>query len=66
MAIVEKRLVKRINWILVGGVLAILCIGLFTLYSATRHATSDPFYYVKRQLIAVAIGTVGGHHRLSN
>ncbi|NLN19003.1 MAG: rod shape-determining protein RodA [Firmicutes bacterium] len=59
MAIVEKRLVKRINWILVGGVLAILCIGLFTLYSATRHATSDPFYYVKRQLIAVAIGTVG-------
>jgi rod shape determining protein RodA len=59
VAIVEKRLVKRVNWNLVGGVLAILCIGLFTLYSASRHATSDPFYYVKRQMVAIAIGLTG-------
>lgn len=59
MAILEKRLVKRVNWNLVAAVAALLTVGLIALYSASRNVTSDPLFFIKRQLLAIILGLFG-------
>jgi rod shape determining protein RodA len=47
------------DWILIGATVAIAALGLVMVYSTTRHlVSSDPYYYLKRQGIAYALGAI--------
>lgn len=59
MAILEKQLMKRVNPCLVAAIGLLLTVGLAALASASRNVTSDPLYFIKRQLIAIALGMGG-------
>jgi rod shape determining protein RodA len=56
-ALLDADLVARLDWILIGACLAIVCIGMLMIYSASRNIVAgDPAYYVKRQALALALG----------
>lgn len=59
----DRRLLKNIDYALLTAVGLLVAVGLLMVYSATFDRVSmtgsDPFFFVKKQLIAVAIGTVG-------
>jgi rod shape determining protein RodA len=47
------------DWLLIGATIGIAALGLVMVYSTTRHlVSSDPYYYLKRQGVAYALGTV--------
>jgi rod shape determining protein RodA len=47
------------DWILISATIAIAALGLVMVYSTTRHlVASDPYYYLKRQGVAYAIGAI--------
>jgi rod shape determining protein RodA len=53
-------LVRRLDWLLVGGVAALVAYGLWGVAGITRFdVPGDETYYVVRQAIAIAIGGVG-------
>jgi len=54
-----KRLWQRIDWVLIVTVLALCGVGLLVIASATRTVVveGDPLYYVKKQLLAMGIGS---------
>lgn len=55
----EKRLLKNIDWWLIGSYIAISIIGLFAVSSATHTADSGFMTYsVKKQLIAMLFSTI--------
>jgi rod shape determining protein RodA len=57
--LLDPDLVMRLDWVLIGACLAITCIGMLMIYSASRHLVAgDPTYFVKRQGIALALGIV--------
>lgn len=59
MALLERRLIRHVNWtpVICGAILNI--VGLLSIYSATANSVpGSPFYYLKRQLIAVITGAV--------
>jgi rod shape determining protein RodA len=50
---------SRIDWVLLGAVIAIAIFGLLMIYSSSRNLDAgDPFYYVVRQSMAIGIGIV--------
>ena len=50
---------SRIDWILLGACIAIAAFGLAMVYSASRNIDpDDPYYYVIRQSMAIAIGAL--------
>jgi rod shape determining protein RodA len=52
--------VRRLDWILLGGVLALLGYGLWAIYGITQHdITGNPDYYVIRQGVYAAVGLIG-------
>jgi rod shape determining protein RodA len=52
--------VRRVDWILVGSVCALVVYGLWAIAGITRHdVAGDDDYYLTRQLVYVAIGAVG-------
>ncbi len=52
--------VRRLDWILLGAVAALLAYGLWAISGITRHdVTGDPSYYVVRQGVYAAVGAVG-------
>jgi len=52
--------VRRLDWILLGGVLGLLAYGLWAIYGITQHdVAGSPDYYVIRQGIYAAVGVVG-------
>jgi rod shape determining protein RodA len=53
-------LVRRIDWILLGAVLAVVALGLWAIAGITRHDVSgNPHYFVNRQAIYAAVGGIG-------
>jgi rod shape determining protein RodA len=47
------------DWLLIGATIGIAALGLVMVYSTTRHlVSSDPYYYLKRQGFAYALGAV--------
>ncbi len=61
MVILERRLIRHVNWTaLICGLLLNL-IGLLTIYSATSNSVAgDPWYYVRRQLLWMLGGAAVG------
>ena len=56
----EASLLARLDWVMLGTVLAIVGFGLWSIAGITRHdVAGSPDYYVYRQLVFVAIGLVG-------
>jgi len=52
--------VRRLDWILLGGVLALVGYGLWAIYGITQHdITDNPDYYVIRQGVYAAVGLIG-------
>lgn len=45
-----------VDWILLGACGAIALFGMVMVYSATRHKAADPYYFIERQGIALALG----------
>jgi rod shape determining protein RodA len=52
--------VRRLDWLLVGSVGAVIGYGVWGVAGITRHdVTGNPHYYVTRQAIFIAVGLVG-------
>jgi rod shape determining protein RodA len=52
-------LVRRLDWVLIGSVAALVAYGLWSISDITRHdVTGSPNYYVTRQAVYAAIGVV--------
>jgi len=55
---------QRLDWVLVGGALALSIIGALLVYSATRSkqadAGLDPSSYLKKHILNLAVGLVLG------
>jgi rod shape determining protein RodA len=52
--------VRRLDWLLIGSVGALIGYGLWGIAGITRHdVAGNPYYYVTRQGVFVAIGVVG-------
>ncbi len=59
--VLDADLALRLDWVLIGAVLAIVFIGLLMIYSASRNLVAgDPTYYVKRQLLALGLASIVG------
>ncbi len=56
---IEPRLWRNLDYILVGSVMALLIISLLVLSSASSNMGADPYHYVKRQLGNIFIGLIG-------
>lgn len=53
----DRRLLRNMDWVLLLTVCAIMLISLVVISSATLvNPTGDPYYYVKRQAIRFALG----------
>jgi rod shape determining protein RodA len=51
---------RSIDWLLLAGVAGLVAVGLWAISGVTRFDIhSDPNYYLKRQFVYVAVGTVG-------
>jgi rod shape determining protein RodA len=51
--------VRRLDWLLLGSVAALIVYGLWAIADITRHdVTANPHYYVTRQAVYAAIGVV--------
>lgn len=59
----ERRLFKNLDYTLLWTVVALIAIGLLSVYSATRASTDinngDPLFFVKKQAVSILIGFVG-------
>jgi rod shape determining protein RodA len=56
----DAPLLARLDWVMLGTVLAIVAYGIWGIAGITRHdVAGSPDYYVYRQLVFVAIGLVG-------
>jgi rod shape determining protein RodA len=52
--------VRRLDWVLIGTVAALIGYGLWAIAGITRHdVPGNPNYYVVRQAVFVAVGVVG-------
>lgn len=51
-------MLRNLDWSFVANIYIILGISLFLLSSASRIISSDPFYYFKKQILWIVIGTV--------
>lgn len=54
--LLNKRLLKNLDFILIIDILVILALSLLVLSSATANITSDPLYYVKKHFISIILG----------
>jgi rod shape determining protein RodA len=51
---------RQIDWILLGAVLALVAVGLWAIDGITKHdVAGNPTFYVKRQAIFAAVGLAG-------
>jgi rod shape determining protein RodA len=52
-------IVRRLDWVLIGSVFALVAYGLWSIADITRHdVTEDPHYYLTRQAVYAAIGVL--------
>jgi rod shape determining protein RodA len=55
--LLDSDVAMRVDWVLLGACALIAIVGLVMIYSSTRNKVdADPFYFVKRQAIALALG----------
>ncbi len=51
--------VRRLDWVLIGAVAALVAYGLWSIGDITRHdVTADPHYYLTRQAVYTSIGVL--------
>lgn len=55
----ERRHWRNLDYYFVGSIVAILAVSLAVLSSAGANMASDPYYYVKKQLIWIVLGFAG-------
>lgn len=55
----RRTLVKNIDYVFLLFVVCILVMSSMVLSSATLNVSHDPFFYVKKQVIWIAIGSIG-------
>jgi rod shape determining protein RodA len=56
----EAALIARLDWVMLGTVLAIVAYGIWGIAGITRHdVAGSPDHYVYRQLVFVAVGLIG-------
>jgi rod shape determining protein RodA len=56
----DAPLVARLDWVMLGTVLAIVAYGIWGIAGITRHdVAGSPDYYVYRQLVFAAVGLLG-------
>ena len=56
-ALLDADVAMRVDWVLLGACALIAIVGLVMIYSSTRNKVDgDPFYFVKRQAIALTLG----------
>src|SRR5690349_13686451 len=55
---INKKMLRNIDWSFVANIYIILGISLILLGSASRIIASDPFFYVKKQIMWIIIGSV--------
>ena len=59
--LLDRELVERLDWVLIGACAAIAIFGVVMIYSASRTVVpGDPTYFVKRQVLALVIGVLLG------
>jgi len=57
--LLDAETTARLDWVLIGAVIAIVLVGLVMIYSASQAIVEDDgFFFVKRQAIALAVATV--------
>ncbi len=56
----RRRLIQRLDWVLIAAVLVLCFAGLMVVASATRTTPveGDPLYYVKKQAVWMGVGAV--------
>jgi rod shape determining protein RodA len=55
--ILVRELAARVDWILLGACALIALLGIVMIYSASRSIVEgDPYYFVKRQTVALLVG----------
>ena len=55
--LLDSDVAMRVDWVLLGACALIAIVGLVMIYSSTRNKVeADPFYFVKRQAIALGLG----------
>lgn len=55
--LIDADVAMRIDWVLLGACALLAIVGLVMIYSSTRNKVDeDPFYFVKRQAIALGLG----------
>lgn len=55
----ERRLWRNLDWFFVGGITALLVVGLVVLNSASANVMADPYYFVKKQIMWILFGLAG-------
>lgn len=55
---INKKMLRNLDWSFVANIYIILGISLILLGSASRIISSDPFFYVKKQLMWIVLGTI--------
>ncbi|NLO89258.1 MAG: rod shape-determining protein RodA [Clostridia bacterium] len=58
IAVERKVYIKNLDYVFLACVLGILVMSGFVLSSATLNVTSDPFFYVKRQVVWIILGII--------
>ncbi|GAW93326.1 rod shape-determining protein RodA [Calderihabitans maritimus] len=52
----ERRLLRNLDYLFIGNIIFILAASLVVLTSASSNVTSDPLYFVKKQLVWIIFG----------
>lgn len=55
----EPKIWRNLDYIFVACIVALLIISLLVLSSASSSISTDPYYYVKRQMVNICIGLTG-------
>jgi rod shape determining protein RodA len=59
--ILDSEMLASLDWIMIGAVLALAAIGMVMIYSSSNaKIPDDPFYFVKRQGLALALSIIIG------
>jgi rod shape determining protein RodA len=59
--ILDSEMVASLDWIMIGAVAALAVIGMVMIYSSSNaKIPDDPFYFVKRQGLALALAVIVG------
>ncbi|MDN5361758.1 MAG: rod shape determining protein RodA [Moorella sp. (in: firmicutes)] len=55
----ERRMWRNLDYYFIGGIIALLAVGLLVLKSASANVMADPNFFVKKQFIWILLGLGG-------